>query len=76
MQILDRFHDPAAPIDLCQCGAVLTNEDAEECWDCRVKNAETHTIPAWPLILGIFVILAWIALTVPVIVAGMREAVW
>ena len=72
----DRFNDPASNIDLCECGTILGPDDGEECWECRVKNAETHTIPAWPLILGIFVILAWIALTVPVIVAGMREAVW
>ena len=65
MQILDRFHDPAAPIDLCQCGAVLTSNDADECWDCRLLSAEINEVPTWPLWIAVVVIAIFCGLLTP-----------
>jgi hypothetical protein len=65
MTQLDPFLDPSAPIDLCECGAVLDATDPDECFDCRLARAEVHEIPTWPLWVAVIVMGIFSSLIVP-----------
>ena len=63
----DPFTDPSHPVELCQCGNLLSSSDWGDCMECRIDRAEIRKIPLWPLWLAVIILAMGSALLIPLI---------